>query len=378
MDPAFGEEQKILRESAGKFLEKECDMQSVREAWEDETGYSSILWNKMAELGWIGLKIPEQYGGMDMTFVDLGVLLEEMGRAAAPGPFLSTVLAAQAIIEAGSEEQKMKYLPLIAAGKIRATLALWEPQYCYGPAGIHMVARPQTDGFHLTGTKLFVMDGHVSELMVVAARTKKGENPEEGITLFLLDRGVAEISTQLLESLDGGRKQSAVVFQDLWIPSSRVLGEADRGWPVLNRILNKGAVAVSLESVGGGRKTLEMTVDYAKIRVQFDRPIGGFQAIKHKCAEMMAEVEGAASIAYYAAWAIDQGGVEAEIGASLAKAYCSEMYRNVTAEATQIHGAIALTWEHDLHIYLKRAKMNEWYFGDPIFHKEKLAGILGY
>ncbi len=378
MDLSFSEDQAMLRKSAGKFFENECSMEFLRKSWESERGFSVSLWNKMADLGWLALRVPEQYGGLGLGFVDLGILLEEMGRFALAGPFVPTVLAAESIMEAGSEKQKQDWLPKIANGEIRATLALWEPEFSYGPAGIRMFAEPHSDGFVLNGTKLFVMDGHVSELMIAAARTTDSEEPEEGITLFLIDEEIAGVSKQPLKGMDKGRNQSEVVFKSASIPSSKLLGSLDGGWPVLNRTLNKGAVALSLESVGGGGRVLEMAVDYAKIRVQFDRPIGGFQAIKHKCAQMMTEVEGARSIAYYAAWAVEAGGIEAEIAASLAKAYCSEMYRNATAEATQIHGAIALTWEHDLHIYLKRAKMNEQCFGDPSFHRDKLASILDY
>ncbi len=378
MDLSFNEDQKMLRESAGKFLENEYDMESVRRDWEDEKGFSRTLWNKMSELGWLALRLPEQYGGLELGFTDLGVILEEMGRAGMAGPFVPTVLAAEAVMEVGTENQKQTWLPGIAQGRIRGGLALWEPEYWYGPEGIQLFAEPRANGFVLNGTKLFVLDADDAQLMIVAARTGKKENPEDGITLFLVDGETPGISKKPLKSFDGGRTQSEVVFENAEIPESNVLGRLDGGWPVLNNILNKGAAALALECVGGGSKALAMAVDYAKIRVQFDQPIGSFQAIKHKCAQIMKELEGARSIAYYAAWAVEQGGIEADMGASLAKAYCSEFYRNATTEATQIHGAISLTWEHDIHIYLKRSKMNEQCFGDPTYHRERLASKLGY
>ncbi len=378
MDLRFSEEQEALRNSARKFLQNEFDMESVLKMWEDERGYTEDTWRRMADLGWLGLRIPEEYEGLGLSFVDLAVLVEEMGRVAMPGPFLSTLLAAEAIIDAGSHEQKEKVLPKIARGESKATLAIFEPAFHYDPRGVRLRAVPEGQAYLLNGTKLFVLDGHVSDLIVLAARTRQSEHPEEGITLFLVDEEVVGVSTQLLRTLDGGRKQCEMVFENVRIPASKVLGEVDRGWPTLRRTLNKGAVALSMEMVGGGQKVLDISVEYAKVRVQFDQPIGSYQAIKHKCAQMMLEVEAARSIAYYAAYTIDVGGQEADIASSVAKVYCSEMYRSAAVEGAQIFGAISLTWEHDIHIYLKRAKMNEFAFGDPACHRELLATELEY
>lgn len=378
MDLRFSEEQKALRNSARKFIQNEFDMESVLKIWEDERGYTEDTWRRMADLGWLGLRIPEEYEGLGLSFVDLAVLLEEMGRVAMPGPFLSTILAAEAIIDAGSPERKEEVLPGIACGGSKATLAISEPTFRYDAGGISLRAVPEDEVYVINGTKLFVLDGHVSDLIVLATRTRESEQPEEGITLFLVDEEVAGVSTQLHSTLDGGRKQCEMVFENVRVPASKVLGEVNNGWPTLRRTLNKGAVALSVEMVGGGQKVLDIAVEYAKVRVQFDQPIGSYQAIKHKCAQMMLEVEAARSIAYYAAYAIDVGGQEADIASSVAKAYCSEMYRSATVEAAQIFGAISLTWEHDIHIYLKRAKMNEYAFGDPAFHRELLATHLEY
>jgi alkylation response protein AidB-like acyl-CoA dehydrogenase len=378
MDLSFSEEQEVLRSSARKFINNEFDMESVLAMWEDERGYTEDVWSKMADLGWMGLRIPEEYEGVGLSFLDLAVLLEEMGRVAMPGPYLSTILAAETIIDAGSPEQKAEVLPRIAGGTMKATLAIFEPDVRCDPSGINLRAESQGEGYLLNGTKLFVPDGHVADLIVLAARTTVGDPPEAGITLFLVDREVAGVSTELLRTMDGGRKQCEVAFENVRIPASKVLGKTDEGWPILKRAMNKGAVALSSEMVGGGEKILEIALEYAKVRVQFDQPIGSYQAIKHKCAQMMMEIEGARSIACYAAFAMDQPGQQADIAASAAKSYCSEMYRKAALEAAQILGAISLTWEHEIHIYLKRAKMNEFAFGDPTFHRERLATLLEY
>ena len=378
MDLRFSDEQEAFRDSARKFLQKAFDTESVLAMWEDERGYAEDDWSTMADLGWLGLRIPEQYEGLGLTFVDVAVLVEEMGRVAMPGPFLSTLLAAEAIIDAGSPEQKRQILPKIARGETRATLAISEPSFRYDAGGIGLRAVLEGETYLLNGTKLFVLDGHVSDLIVLAARTRESEQLEDGITLLLVDDEATGVSTELHGTLDGGRKQCEMVFENARIPGSKVLGVPDRGWPPLRRTMNKGAVALSLEMVGGGQKILDISVDYAKVRVQFDQPIGSYQAIKHKCAQMMLEVEAARSIAYYAAYTIDVGGQEADIAASVSKTYCSEMYRHAAVEAAQIFGAISLTWEHEIHIYLKRAKMNEYAFGDPAFHRERLATELEY
>jgi alkylation response protein AidB-like acyl-CoA dehydrogenase len=378
VDLSFNEEQEMLRNSARKFLQNECTLEYTRKMWKDDQGFTPDNWNKMVELGWLGLRIPEVYGGIGLGFLDLAILFEETGRVALPGPLLSTSLASEVLIELGTTEQKEAYLPRIAAGETRATLAIDEPQFEYGPSGIQLPAQRKDGGYLLRGTKLFVLDAHVSDLILLGARTSSESDPARGITLFALESGWGGISRRLLRTMDGGRKQCEVVLNEVYVPASKVLGQVDEGWPALKRLLDKGAVILSLEMVGGGQKILELAVDYAKIRVQFDQPIGSFQAVKHKCAQMMQEVEGARSIAYYAAWAIDQGGPEAAIAASVAKAYCSEMYRKATSEAIQILGGIGFTWEHDAHIFLKRAKMNEFSFGNAVYHREQLAKSLGY
>jgi len=368
MDFGFSEDQELLRKSAADFLAKECPMTYVRQMMEDERGYSDELWNKMAELGWMGLIYPEEFGGVGLNMVDLVVILEEMGRLALPGPFFSTVcMGGRAILEAGSSEQKQKFLPSIVSGKTKATLAVLEENARWDEKGVKLSARKNKKGYTLNGIKLFVPDAHVSEVIVCAARSS------EGITLFLLDRQQAGISTTLLKTMDQTRKLCEVRLDKVQVGPDAVLGVPGEGWQALSRILDCSKVALCAEMCGGAQKVLDMTVEYAKLREQFGRPIGSFQAIQHKCANMLVQVESAKSATYYAAWAVANDIPEAPLAAAMAKAYCSDAYRQVSAEGIQVHGGIGFTWEHDLHIYFKRAKGSEVTFGDATWNRELVA-----
>jgi alkylation response protein AidB-like acyl-CoA dehydrogenase len=375
MDFGFSDEQDMLRQTARAFLEEHCPTTFVRHMMEDDKGYSADLWKEMAELGWLGLAFPEAYGGQGLGFVDLTVILEEMGAALLPSPFLSTViLAGQTILMGGSEAQKKAYLPKIAEGSLIATLAMTEPAGRFDAEGITAVkATPQGAGFSITGTKLFVPDAHIAELLVVAARTKETSDNSAGISLFLVEGNSPGVSATLLKTMDQTRKQCEVVFDNVQIGRDRLLGAIDQGWPILQKVLNLATVSLCAEMVGGAQRVLDLSVSYAKERVQFGRPIGSFQAIKHKCAEMMLQVESAKSAAYYAAWAVDEDVPEAPLAVSMAKAYCSDAYRNTAGEGIQVHGGIGFTWEHDMHLYFKRAKYAEFTFGDATYHRELVA-----
>jgi alkylation response protein AidB-like acyl-CoA dehydrogenase len=375
MDFGFSEEQDMLRQVAQDFLAENCPTTFVRQMMEDNKGYSPDLWNKMAELGWLGLAFPEEYGGQGYSFIDLTVILEEMGAALLPSPFLSSViLAGYTILVGGSEEQKKAYLPKIADGSLIATLALTEPSGRFDAEGISEVkATPTDDGFDITGTKLFITDAHVSDLMVVAARTKDAGDKSFGVTLFLVDSNAAGIKTTLLKTMDQTRKQCEVMFDGVKVGRDRIIGQVDMGWPILSKVLHVGCAALCAEMVGGAQRVLDISVDYAKERVQFGRPIGSFQAIKHKCSEMMLQVESAKSAAYYAAWSIDEDVPDAPLAVSMAKAYCSDAYRYTAGEGIQVHGGIGFTWEHDMHLYFKRAKFSEFTFGDASYHRELVA-----
>jgi len=376
MDLGFTEEQEMLRTSARDFLTNECPKDLVRQMAEDEKGYTPELWRKMAELGWMGLAFPEEYDGMGMTFFDLIILLEEMGRACLPGPFFSTVvLGGLTILDAGTEEHKKELLTKIANGEIILTLALTEPSARYDPASITVKTTPDGDDYVINGTKLFVENAHIADYMICATRTKEGASPEEGITLFLVDAKSPGIATTLLKTI-AGDKLCELVFDNVRVPKKTILGELDKGWPVMEKILEKATVALCAQMVGGAEATLEMSVNYAKERVQFGRPIGTFQAIQHHCANMVTDVDGSKYIMYEAAWKVSEG-LPATMEVSMAKAWVTEAYQRVTLLGHQIHGGIGFTEEHDMPLYFKRAKAAESTFGDADWHREVVAKQLG-
>ena len=377
MDFGFNEEQEMLRKSARDFLAKECPMTYVRQMMEDERGFRDEQWQQMAGLGWMGLILPEEHGGAGLDFVDLIVVLEEMGRVVLPGPFFSTVvLGGVALLEGGSAAQKKELLPKLAAGKLRVTLAQLEPSARWDAEGIALEARPAGGGYKLSGTKLFVPDAHTADLLIVAGRAP-GSTGAEGVSLFLVDAKAPGVTTTLLKTMDQTRKLCEVALRDVSVPAERVLGPAGQGWKLLERVTDRGKVGLCAEMCGGAQKVLEMSVDYAKVREQFGRPIGSFQAIQHKCANMLVEVESSKSATYYAAWAVANDVPEGPLAAAMAKAYCSDAYRHTAGEGIQIHGGIGFTWEHDMHIYFKRAKSSEVTFGDATWNREIVAQLIG-
>jgi alkylation response protein AidB-like acyl-CoA dehydrogenase len=371
VDFGFSEEQEMLRQSARALLEKECPSSVVRKLMEDERGFDPALWKKMAELGWLGLIIPEQYGGGGLSYVDLVMIMEEMGRVMLPSPFIWTVMVAEAIKRAGNNNHKSSLLPKIAAGELIATVAYLEPAAAWSPDGIAMTARSTGAGYVLDGTKMFVNDGHVADCILVAART--AESGERGITLFALDSKRAGVTITRLITMDQTRKLAEVKFNGVKADAGDVVGDPGNGWKILTEIIDRGKVMMAGEMMGGAQKVLEMTVDYAKVRVQFGRPIGSFQAVQHKCANMMIDVEGARSAAYYASWAVGNEVAEASLAAALAKAAASDAFRQVSADGIQLHGGIGFTWDHDMHLYFKRAKSSEFTFGDANWNRELVA-----
>jgi alkylation response protein AidB-like acyl-CoA dehydrogenase len=372
MDFGFSEEQEMLRGSVRDFLEQECPTTYTRQMMDDDTGYSEEKWRKMADLGWHGLIFPEEFGGSGLDMVDMVVVLEEMGKVVLPGPFFSSViLGGLGILLGGSKQQKKKYLPGIAAGTTRATLAQVEESGRWDAGGIELPAKKDGDGFVLDGVKLFVPDAHVSEVMIVAARTSgKGE---KGITLFLVDTKAPGVEVTLLKTMDQTRKLCEVKLAGVRAGRDAVLGGVGKGWALLDRLVDRAKVALCAEMCGGAQKVLDMSVEYAKVREQFGRPIGSFQAIQHKCANMLVQVESAKSATYYAAWAVANDVPEGHLAALMAKAYCSDAYRYVAGEGIQIHGGIGFTWEHDMHLFFKRAKGSEVTFGDATWNRELVA-----
>jgi len=326
----------------------------------------------------MGLIFPETYGGSGLDMVDLVVVLEEMGRGVLPGPFFSTVLLGGiAIADGGTEEQKKKYLPAIASGELKATLALVEPSGRWDAGGIELEARSDSGGFLLSGTKLFVPDAHTADVILVAARTDKGKGEgEEGISLFAVGVPKDGVGITLLKTMDQTRKLCEVTLDKVRVGPNDVVGTRGQGWKLLTRVLDRAKVGLCAEMCGGAEKVLEMSVEYAKVRVQFDRPIGSFQAIQHKCANMLLQVESAKSATYYAAWAVANDVAEAPLAAAMAKSYTSDASRMVAGEGIQIHGGIGFTWEHDMHIYFKRAKGSEFTFGDATYNREIVAQLI--
>ncbi len=370
MNFAFSEEQEELRSSVRRFLEDKSPMTEVRRLMETAEGYDPAVWKQMGEqLGLQAIAIPEAYGGVGFGYVELTVIFEEMGGALLCAPYFATVaLAANALLSSGDESAKKDFLPGIASGETIATLALTEDTGRWDLDGVTLAAAAKGGDWTLDGHKMFVIDGSTADLILVAGRTAKG------VSLFAVESGAAGLTRTALATMDQTRKQARIEFSGT---PARLVGEDGGAGPALSRTLDLAAVALAAEQVGGAQRCLDMAVDYAKTRIQFGRPIGSFQAIKHKCADMLLEVESAKSAAYYAGWAAAEDSDELPVVASLAKSYCSEAYFHAAAENIQIHGGIGFTWEHDAHLYFKRAKSSELLLGDPSYHRELLAQRIG-
>jgi len=377
MDLGLSESQQMLKNSAREFLQKECPYTYVRDMEISDAGYTPELWKQVAAMGWTGLAFPEEYGGSGGSFLDLCVLLEEAGRALLPGPLFSdVVLGGLTLLEAGSPEQKRAILPKVVSGETILTLAVTEPSGRWDAEGVNdLRAAKSSSGHTLRGTKLFVQNANVSDTLLVAARTRTGQKPEQGVSLFLVPAHARGVTQTLLNTI-ASDKQSEVTFIGVEVPEDAVLGKLNQGWPVVHRAIQRAAAAKCVEMIGGAQQVLDMTVDYAKQRVQFGRPIGTFQAIQHHCANMAVEVEGAKWVAYQAAWAVSDG-QDASREVATAKAWVSEAYRKVCGLAHQSHGAIGFTKEHNLQLYTRRAKAGEVLYGDPQFHKEQIAAAIG-
>lgn len=377
MDFGLSEEQEMLQRSAREFLVQECPPSFVRELFKDKDGFSRELHRKMAEQGWTGLLIPEPYGGLGLHMLDMALLLEEMGRAVVPGPFLfSAVLATLALMQGGSPAQKKAWLPRLAAGEAVGTLAFLEADDRLDAAGVTLKARKSRDGYNLSGTKMFVPFAAVADVLLVAARTSGRD--EAGVSVMLVERETPGVTISPLEIFDLTRRVYAVEFKNVLIPKTAVVGREGQGWKILARLIDAACVALAADSLGGAQKALEMAVEYTKVRTQFNRPIASFQALKHMAAEMASEIEPARALVWYAAHAFDARPREASRAAALAKARLSDVYARTTNRAVQMHGGIGFTWEHDMHLWFKRAKWNEFAFGDATYHRERLAQIEGF
>lgn len=375
MDLGLSESQELLRRVAREFLESECPNQLVRQMENDERGYPPELYRKMADQGWTGMILPEQYGGDGASFLDACVLNEELGRVMAPVPLHDVWLSEYLLLDLGSEEQKQQYLPALGRGDLIATIALTEPSARYDPAAIETTAAQDGDSYVLNGTKLFVSNANVADLLLVVARTRQAVNKAEGISVFAVPASTPGVTiTPLITiALD---KQSEIELKDVRIPASALVGPLHGAWPAIERVIDKGKVLICAWSVGGANYVLEMTVDYAKTRVQFGRPIGTFQAISHKCADMAIDVDGMRFVVYHAAWRVSEG-LPADQEIAIAKGWTSDAYRRVTALGHQVHGGVGFMMDYDIQMYFRRAKMAEVMYGDADHHRELVAQGLG-
>ena len=356
MQFGLSESQQMLKDNARKFFSGECPMDQVRRLMETDTAFDGILWAKMAEQGYTGIIFPEEYGGVGLGKVELILFMEEAGRALLPGPFFSTVALAGVVLDAlGTTEQKKRYLAPICRGEARSTLAMLEASASWDPADVRIAA---VNG-QLTGEKLFVPDAAAADTILVVARNG----------VFLVDAKAPGITISPMSGMDLARKLYAVQFKDT--PAEK-LGETAG----LSKALDVATAALVAEMVGGMQRVLDLTVEYAKMRKQFGKPIGMFQAVQHQCADMYLETENSRSAAYYAAWALEEHAPDAAVAVSIAKVYASDAGRTVGNRGIQVHGGMGFTWENDVHLYYRRAKASETMFGDATFHRERIARMV--
>ncbi len=376
MDFHFNEEQIMLQKTVKQFVTEECPSDFVRDMEADGLGYTKELWQKMAGLGWMGLMLPEEYDGIGLGLIELIVIMEGIGSACVPGPYLSTVLGSLIILAGGDEKLKKDLLPKVAAGESVLTLAYLEPGHTrYAPTYVTVAAAREGEQFVLTGTKALVADAGEADYLIVTARTSGEDLSAEGLSLFLVPRETAGLTISPLSTV-AGDKQFVVELEKVRIGQENLLGPIDQGWPVLERMLKVGAVAKCAEMVGGAAKVLAMTVEYTSDRIQFGSPIGKFQAVQHHCANMHIDLSGSRYITYKAAWLLSENLPCDRVVAS-AKGWTSEAYKRICAAGHQIGAATAYIVEHDMTLYSRRAKAAELAFGDAAYHRNLVASTLG-
>ena len=376
MDFALSEEQEMLRKSARDFLSAECPKSLVREIEAGDLGYPVELWKKMAGLGWMGLALPEEYGGVGLSLVDMAVLFEEFGRAAMPGPMFSTIaLAALPVLEWGTEEQKKALLPKVAAGELILSMAMAEPEVNEAPEFVAIRAVPQDEGFIITGTKLFVPYANVADYLLVVARTTGIPGDDDGVTVFIVGAKAAGISLTPLLTI-AADKQFEVVLDKVSVSSSDILGSLHSGLPLVKATLTKATAVQCAMMVGGAQQELEMTTEYTKTRIQFERPIGTFQAVRQRLADMFIDVNGARWTTYQAVWRLSEG-LPADKEVAIAKAFTNIACQRVAFSAQQLHAGVGVDTNYDLHFYFRRAKAFELTLGATPFHLKTLEGEIG-
>lgn len=387
MEFSFNDEQQMIRDTAAAFLAEVSDSQAVRRAMATEQGYEDSVWQRITgEMYWQALHIPEQYGGLGLGYVELAALFEQMGRYLLCAPFFATAaLATNALLVAGSEAQKAEYLPRIAGGELTGTLAWVSPGGDWDADGVGATWEKSGAGYTLNGTLRYVPDGHTAGLLIIAARSA-GSSGEHGISLFAVPADTAGVGRSWLPTLDQTRRQAEIVLRNVQVPADALLGAEGAAWPQLEKVLHLAQIAVAAEQMGGAQQALDISVEYAKGRVQFNRPIASFQAIKHQAADMMLKAEVARSAVYYAACIAQEallcatGGdgdaaLAAELpeAAAIAKGYCSDAFFFNAATGLQMHGGVGFTWEYDIQLYFKRARSTETFMGSGAWHRERLA-----
>ena len=383
MEFAFTEEQEMIRDTAASFLAEVSTSEAIRSAMATEEGYDSALWNRICgEMYWQAIHIPEDFGGMGLGYVEVVAMMEQMGRYLLCSPFFSTVcLGANALLVAGNDGQKAQWLGQMCESALTATVAYNGGASHWGADAVTATYTRDGDSFALNGDYRYVVDGHTSQLLIVAAR-EEGSTGEEGISLFLVPADTDGVSRQWLPTMDQARKQASVSLRGVSVGADALLGEAGNGWGALSKVIDLATIALTAEQVGGAQQLLDMTIEYTSERVQFNRTIASYQAVKHKAADMMLQVEVARSAAYYAACvaqeALDGTEMADELpeAASVAKSYCSDAYFAIAGDALQLHGGVGFTWEYDVHLYFKRAKSSEHLFGNGNLHRERLAAQL--
>ena len=372
MDITLSEEQKMMKDAAKRFLSENCPPSFVREIGKGEKAVVKELWAKMAELGWLGLLLPEQYGGTEGSIMDLVILMEEMGSVCMPGPYMaSSILFSQTLLKLGSAKQKKELLPRIARGEIVGTFALEEKDCDYEPSAITVKAVEREDGYEISGTKFFVPYASVADYILCIAKTGKSKE----VSAFLVESTAKGISYKPLRTICGDNQHYEVVFNKVKIPKGNLVGKKDTAWPSINEVLQFATIAQCAEMVGGGQRALELTVAYAKIREQFGQIIGNFQAIQHHCANMLVDQDGCKWITYKTAWMMEEGMPSAKL-VSITKAWCNEAHRRIIATSHQVFGAIGYSEEHELPLYFRKARMSEASFGNANYHKQLIEGEL--
>jgi alkylation response protein AidB-like acyl-CoA dehydrogenase len=362
--------QQMLRESAREVFTRQCPMERVRALMASASAFDDALWRTVSEQGWVGLHLPESAGGLGLGPVELAVVSEEMGRACVPGPFLATLFAATLLAHASDSSGPSSALESIVAGNLRATVALLEPGSGWDLHDVGLRVEPAGDAYRLSGRKVWVLDAADAGLIVCSGRH------EDQVVLLSVGADAPGVTLTATPALDATRKLYQVEFAEVVVPAAAVLASGERARAVLERSARVATLAVCAELVGIVQRVLELSVDYARTRQQFGRPIGAFQAVQHQCADMLLMSESARSAVYYAAWSLSADAPEAARALAIAKAYASDAAREVCHRGLQIHGGIGFTWEHDLHIYLKRARADEALFGDATFHRERIARLI--